>query len=268
MRKFILVLAEMQQMWRDHWRALTQATFGPMLLASGLATAMLIYFIKQPQDMRPGEGVAFGMLLLLADKPVVFLITLWIGVPGHRALLLGEYPRYFLPVPNRTNVRYIGQTCIVTLLSLVLIRLFFWLLHAMIVQINPTGPIPGGWLVMLVPLTFLFVILFVMLRMNMWLPAVALGAPVSLRRAWRQARGSSATLILLCLASLLVICAFTSTVAIVIYLGGPLFLGLATQIVSSWVQLVLGLLLLSAGYKHLVLPNIAPLPAPPSQGTT
>lgn len=246
--------------WQIFRHALRQV-FGNMdgalkISAAPYAVSFLVslIFIGAPSDMSAmmddaemGMSMRFMGIGGLISVLVVIVAGLIVAVGWHRYVLLNEVPGGYMPVikPDRLWA-YFSRAFV-----LGLIVILCGVLWGVVV-----GPIFGGMMMgsssMIGLVVFLLIvqipIVFVGLRLCTGLPAQALGQNNAILAGWNATKGQSADMI-----SLAVI---TTVASVIIGLpGGFVLTGILGQIwalVFGWVQMMVGVSLLTTLYGHYI----------------
>lgn len=198
-------------------------------------------------QMTPDQmtGGFFGAILVVA---VVAVVTgLWIAVAWHRYVLLGEEGS-FLPTFRGDRIwayflRSLGYGLIIVLIALVWGVIVGFALSGVIMN----NPAMGG--VLMAVLVYL-PILVIGFRMTADLPAMALGTSSEFLSGWRATQGHTA--------DIAIMGAILVALALVIELAGAFLfsmlgpVALAWQLVIGWVQMMVGVSVLTTLYGHYI----------------
>lgn len=198
-------------------------------------------------QMSPDQATAgfFGAVLVVA---VVAIVTgLWIAVAWHRYVLLGEEGS-FVPGFKGDRIwayflRSLGYGIILVIIALVWGLIVGFLLGGLILN----NPMLGGLLMALLVYLPILVIAF---RMTADLPAMALGASSEFMSGWRATEGQ--TFDIAVMAAILVVAAVVVEMAgaYVFDMMGPV--SLVWQLVIGWVQMMVGVSVLTTLYGHYI----------------
>lgn len=184
---------------------------------------------------------------------VLAFCSLWVAVAWHRYVLLDEMPGPVLPVFEGSRIfAYLGKSIILGLLTAVIAFAVFipvGFLVAGFASANPSS-IVTQILVLLPVLLAYFVIAVMVYRFSLILPASAVNKPIRLGEAWAATSGGGGTIFQL---------AFVSAICVVglEFIGDRLFaanpwIGLVWQLLSGWLQLLVGVSIITTLYGHFV----------------
>lgn len=163
--------------WISSWQAVTQMPWLFLGVCAVLAcTSLLIEQRPAAADtMDATTRVGHGLLSL-----VWFVLQLAVSgtltIKVHRFVLLGEGAHPIVPLNGKPLARYALVWLAIMLVVLAIIGFTFFAMRSL----------KMGFLVY-VPLLLIY--LFVLIRLSLLYPSIALGSRVALRAAWRDSRG-------------------------------------------------------------------------------
>lgn len=238
------VIATVQQAWRD-----TFGNLGAVLYLGGFPMLLLLAF---DQLFAALDGGRHSLWLFGASKLVEQYLSASLLVSWLRLHLLGEQNK-----ASPFQVPFAGQEARMFLLLLVM-NLPLALSTAMLAtadQANPGTVLPG---------LFTFAVTVVVLvRISLAMPAVAGGAPLDLRQAWRTVSGNALRLCgAMVLAGIPVVALWSMIVQAALAGGGLGYLSALTLQALEFVLTAIEAAVLALAYRHLA-GGGAP-PAPPA----
>jgi hypothetical protein len=209
----------------------------PAVLVAAITFSMAPGAAANPGSMAPVGGPAAILGI------VQFVAFLWIAVAWHRFVLLDERPQGWLPRFNGSRMlAYFGYS-----LLLVLIAIPFLIVGGLLAAALAFGGIP---LLVLGGLIVLIAALIVGYRLALILPASSVDKPIKLGQAWEATRGASGTIVALALIS--AVAAVVLDLPALVF-GGPLaIVGVIWRLVMGWLELVVGISILTTLYGHFV----------------
>jgi len=215
---------------------------GITLLTAGRITSMRDF----------DSGLLFYLIVLAI---VVIVANIWIAVAWHRYVLLDEMPGAVIPRFNGERMlAYFGRSLLVGLIAIGLI-----LVASIVVGLVATPLLGAGrssapailltefvvFLVVYVPLAI------VLYRLALVLPAAAVGKPIRLGEAWAATSGASGTIVGLAILS--VLCAWLLDLPAMFLANGPLlWVGIVWQTVVGWIEVMVGVSILTTLYGYYV----------------
>lgn len=199
------------------------------------------------QRLADGQIPLLGLLL----TAIVMIVTgFWIAVAWHRYVLKVEMPTSFIP-PFLTDrmLSYFGKTLLLAVICIPVALVASLLIGLIVTAFTAGGSPPGigvgilAFVVMIVPVVVVFY------RLSVILPAAALGERISLTEAWSKTAGSSGTIVLLAVIS--VVAAVVIDLPLRVLSGVPL-LALAWAAATAWLKMMVGFSILTTLYGHFV----------------
>ena len=203
--------------------------------------------VANERDIAFGGGFLLSMIAYLC-------VYLWMAVLWHRYILKGERPERFVPRWNGANVMaYFGRTLLMTLCLLPFSLVFGiamsglpFLIDALPLWLTMTVLVVGGPLCLLI-------LLAVIGRLSVILPAAAIGKSVSLGQAWKATRGSTiAIAVMNVLLILLLIIPLMLPPLIVEILPALTIMGAVLICVLDWFVTLLFVSFMTTLYGHYV----------------
>lgn len=209
--------------------------FVPTAILYGLTYAMVP---RTAGKADPAALAAFvGPSAILSLIEVVAFV--WIAVAWHRFVLLDERPDGWLPRFNGPRMLgYVGYSLLLALISIPIL-----IVGALVIAALTLG---GPLLIAVGVLVMVSAALIVGYRLALVLPASSIEKPLRLGQAWEATRGANGTIVVLALVSALA--------AVLLDLPGmamtgPLaLLGLVWRLVMGWLELVVGVSILTTLY--------------------
>ncbi len=159
----------------------------PVYFASQVAILALMYFVILPIAPDSPSG---AMSSVVTFYVAFFLITTAVIVFQHRTVAGAARPTA-VAMPTIRYIAALILTFFVMMAAMLGLLLVLGLFGGM--QSLATGALQGGVgvAVVLAAIVGFLAVFWIGIRLSLILPAVALGEPVSLRRAWNRMRGSS-----------------------------------------------------------------------------
>lgn len=191
-------------------------------------------------------GVAAGLLATALAQLAAFL---WISVAWHRHVLLREGPAGWIPpLEGRLMLGYLGRSLLIGIVVMAVVVMVS-------VALVPLAPALAFALAAILAMVFVY-------RLGLILPAGAIGKPLNVVDAWRATIGQSGTVVLLAvltyaatrllqLPSLLDAGPDAAAAPDRAAPGGGV-IGMAYDLVATWMLLMLGVSVLSTLYGHFV----------------
>lgn len=234
--------------------------FGAAIRISGLLylvqiTVTLVLGVNleavDPQVMaQMVESGNFPFVQLLIVLLIMVITSLWIAVAWHRYVLLGEEPGSIVPAFRRDRIAgYLGYSILIAIIVVVVGTVLGLVAGLVVAPIVMGG---GANLIgfVIVGLIVYLPLLVIGYRLSVALPASALGAPLGIGGAWEQTRGTTGTLLVLGLVTL--IAAFILS-APAVYLFGPTSAAAQVwNVLTQWVFVMVGVSILTTLYGHYV----------------
>ena len=186
-------------------------------------------------------GTNFVTLVLIV--PVFVASLLVIAVSWHRFVLQNEPARLIPQLRVRPSLDYLGRGLRIAFVA-ILIAFPAGFVVASFAYEGMSPTMVGLMLLILNAVTG-----YVSLRLSVSLPAMAIGAPMSLGRGWRALRDHSATLIVLSVGLALLQYSFERVAA---QLHATMISATVTEIVVNWVTVMVGLSVLTTLYGHYI----------------
>ena len=225
-----------------------RSTLGPFLIAAGamavLATRLPVQVagMEPPMVETPSGAEA---LLSFAVLGIVFMCYLWAAVAWHRALVLGEHPRGFLPPFSGGNMlSYFGTAFILGLGIAVVCVVLIIFLGAIF---RPRAP--GEMLMIAIPVSLVGSYLF--FRLCPLLPARAVGHALGWSEAWKATGTVSGAILQLAIIAALANLLLQLPMQNAATATAPI-LNLIYSVVVSWLLFMVGISLMSVLYRHLI----------------
>lgn len=141
------------------------------------------------QLVRPTQALALAGFspIVIVTHFVLFMVGCWVGVSWHRHILLKEQANRLLPRRNSAAVHtYLPSAVKFTVLAAAMFLMINWLMIPLIPQLGLTG---GGGKIASILVNAMLVSL--VLRLGLVLPAAAIGKPMSMEQSWDATRGYS-----------------------------------------------------------------------------
>lgn len=223
-------------------------------LQAALRVSWAIFLAEMALSVLFGAS-GFSMPLSAQSAPADMLLTglmacalllgsLWIAVAWHRYVLLVEEPQRLLPpFHGRPMLDYLLKSLGIALV-IVLIGVVMSLLSALLL-VPLLGPLAGSLSIFAV----LIPCLVVGYRFSAILPAAALGRPIRFTAGWEATVGESGVMF-----GLAAISTFATLLLSLpgLILGPIPVLGLLWELASGWVQLMVGISMLTTLYGHYI----------------
>lgn len=209
--------------------------------AVAMATGFVLFQLMTGQGFtgfRPERAGQWGYLAALSFSLfVICTIGAWVGMSWHRHILLKEGPVAVLPRRNAGLFHdYFDAVMKFGLLLLVIVLMIRFLTVPMVPAMGLGGP--GGHIV---SLGISALLISLVLRHGLILPAAAVGRPISMDRSWQATQGYSGPIYL---------AAFV--IVLVVDLAGELPdanpAALALQAAAAWAALILSFGVLAVIY--------------------
>lgn len=160
--------------------------FASFLVLPYLALSVLL-------AMWGGEPAAGILLVILAHGLLALYVAITLAVRWHRHVILGEDPAGWLQLPlGRRELHYLGKSLLVFLVVAAFLALALTLLLPLGELLR--GALAGGGAAALLaalafPLGAYLLALYVIARLGLALPAVAIDRDLGLRQSWRLTEG-------------------------------------------------------------------------------
>lgn len=206
--KGILIFKHAVSMVFRNWREACQLGVVPMVVLFGCLIAIagpeVIGFVDRAEVIGP-NGVSSGELLgsMLWLLAAFVLCVIWVFVGWHRFILLGIYPKGWLPHPHvGAMLGYLARAALLMVIG-VLLLIPLTLLSAVLLSAPGTGNT--------VFFGFYAVILIIFARLSPILPAAAIGKDLKLGQALAATSGATV--------DLLVVIGLCAVVGVAIVLG-------------------------------------------------
>lgn len=212
---------------------------GQMAVAIALGASPNL--LVAPEEATTGEAFAtLGAVLAM------LLALIWIAVAWHRFVLLNERPAGFIPALSPARlVRYTGWSLAIALLAL-LIGAVLWLafgtLFFGIFGLTQFASLLTVISVLVPVFTFLY-------RLSTILPGVAIDRPLGLADGWVATTGETPTILILAFLSGVMSIVLSSPLS---FLPEGSVLALLWQVVTGWVQMMIGASILTTLYGHYI----------------
>lgn len=232
----------------NNWQAALRIVALPFLMAA-VANIVLSLVIgvdlMQTLSSSANSGQADGPMLLAALGQLLISITLWvwIAVYWHRYILLAELPDGFVYRPDWAAFwDYFVKSALLSLMVVVPLLIVF----VAIAIVSPGAVLS----VTILSLICALVVVVLLNRILIVLPALAVGRKMSLREAWQSGSGQMTAFVVVCILQLLV-GGGLDVVLNLISTTAPLFGTLLSLALSAGLAL-LGLSVLTTLYGHFV----------------
>lgn len=235
------------------FRNLTEAlkvSIGPFALAIVFGALAVVMAGGGPQSvllaMDGGEAAPAVALALLAAMMAVVVASAWVAIAWHRFVLVEEYPGLLPKIPSGVLGGYIWRSFT---LGLMMVFIAIPLSAIAGIVLGLTGL--SGFVLAEMAASFAVAtaLSYLWLRLAIVLPAIALGRPMNLPQAW--AAGSPHAGEILKAAAILVAVNLVGS-RILALLPLPDLLGLAAQLVLTWVTMMAGTSILTSLYGVLI----------------
>lgn len=230
---------------------------GPALRISGLLYLIYIsvhaYYVlnfadalmELQRNMQAGNiptELPSGLVSTVTLVLVVGLLTnLWIAVLWHRFVLLGQVPETVIPPLYAGMIlTYLGKTILLSLVIVIIIGALDLLLSLAL------GPMLGSSADMVILLILIGVLFYLLYRLGLIFPAVALGGTMTLKASWEKTAIASGAIV-----QLSVIAVFFVILILISSNMNPdptSVINLTYSYVVSWIAMMVGISVLSTLY--------------------
>ena len=227
-----------------------KASFVPMVIMGATwflwaSTIGIENFMSMSQNPNSEVSSAFLMNMILFIIVTAFC-SAWVAVTWHRFILLGEDISFIPSIKVKHILSYIGKSILIAL-----IMIFIMLVPAMLL-VAISAFLVEAMVVFIVINTFIVSLLGLWLwfRFAIALPATAIGNVYGIRKSWSASKEHSGTIFKLGL-----IIAFISALiqAVTFLFSDTLpLLGFALTLFISWINMIIGITLLTTLYGHIV----------------
>jgi len=221
------------------------------LQISGLlwAVLMLLSLLIRPDFENPQMNFGLVVLVFLL---IQLLVTAIIAVEWHRFILLGEYPKSYIPVWHGSRVlRYIWTSFLISLV-IGLASVAVAIPYAIIAMVSGTMGLPemvfAGISVVFIVALVIF-LLSLGFRISLSLPSVALDRKISFSEAWDKTREMGWMFVRLAV--------ITSLFTVLVSLPAELFrwndtLYLVIGYIANWISTMVGISVLTTLYGVII----------------
>lgn len=231
-----------------NFKELLRIALVPLLIAAVLFGATLFMGLpwemmeQGEQDIAPEEIGSF-MLVLIASLLIFSVTFFWIAVSWHRFILLEEVPDGWVPVFRKDRIAaYFWRFVLIALLGMALFLPASFILLGFLQAVPLIGYVllAAGSVVLLVVIT----------RLSITLPAAALGKPIGFGDAWQRTKGSGMTISVM----LVVSSVFQLLVQLVVFLFSfiPVVGFIVALFLGSFVTPMINLSILTTLYGYFV----------------
>ncbi|MDB5507443.1 MAG: hypothetical protein JWR75_2081 [Devosia sp.] len=224
--------------------------------------SILLYFVPAiaAYSLLSGADVASPSPLAVLVSFLAGLGSLWIAVAWHRFILLDELPVGWLPRFHGDRIlAYFGWSLVLSLLSIPVV-----LLVALLV--SPVALLGGTLGAVLIFPVIVFILMVVLYRLALILPAAAIKRPLRLGEAWNATRGASGDI--LALAFISAIAALVISIPSMMLVGSLRPLGIIWEAATSWLALLVGVGIITTLYGHYIEGRPLPSKTTPITSTT
>ncbi len=187
-----------------------------------------------------------AVLAIVVASAATVIGTIWIAVAWHRYVLLDEMPGAVVARFNGNRIlAYFGNSVLLGLIALAIGVVISLVLVPLMSAVRSGGP--ADIVLQLIPL-LLIVVLFLLVgyRLGIVLPASAIGKPLRFGEAWAATRGATGTLIALAILSAIGVAVLRIPEFIIP--DGLVWLTLVWGLVSGWIELIVGISILTTLY--------------------
>ena len=218
---------------------------------SGLLWAVLLILslLVRPDFENPQLNSGFVMFVFLV---IQLLVTAIIAVEWHRFILLGEYPKSYIPVWHGTRVlKYIWTSILISLvigLASVAIAIPFALIAMGAGAAGLSEMVLSTFSVIFI-VALVILLLSMVFRISLSLPSVALDRKISFNEAWGKTRGMWWMFAKLALITFL-FSALVSIPAELFRWNGTLYL--VISYIANWFSTIVGISVLTTLYGVVI----------------
>ena len=229
---------------------------GGLLYVVQFATSFAVAFFALDHLTSRNNFDPSYMVWLVPISVMVVVTNIWIAVAWHRYVLLDEMPGAVVARFNGDRIfAYFGKSLLLGLVAVPIVLVAGFAVAGVVSALFAAGAVTSGppsFIIALVPLFLVYVPLAIILyRLALILPASAVGKPIRFGDAWSATRGASGTIVGLAILS--VLCIVLLDLPTSLLQGGPLvWVGLVWQTLIGWVEVMVGVSILTSLYGHYV----------------
>jgi hypothetical protein len=223
---------------------------GGLLYVVQFGAALAVALLTPSQPMTGTSKFDPTYLIYFLPFLVIVIVTnIWIAVAWHRYVLLDEMPGTVMARFNGERMlAYFGNA-----LRLFLVAIAIAIVVIIVATIAAGISRGADLLVQLAPLVIYALVAIPLYRLALILPASAVGKPIGLREAWSATAGATGTIVGLAILS--VLCAVVLNLPGVLLSNGSgplLWLGIIWQTLVGWIQVMVGVSILTTLYGYYV----------------
>ena len=233
-------------------------------LTAALKISALLYLVQFGVSLWfgskvPASGVGGMSAEAMANMPwgamlvfyIVLLITgIWIAVAWHRYVLLNEEPTSVIPAFRGDRMlAYFGYSLLIGLIMIPIVFILFFVASIIVVPLFMSGG-PNMFGLIVMALVVYVPIIVVVYRLSVVLPAAALEENLGIGGAWEQTKGTTGTMLVLAITTVLCYMIINLPVFFVF----PIASVLATiwTFFTGWIAVMVGVSILTTLYGHYV----------------
>ncbi|MBK4216944.1 hypothetical protein JJJ17_13485 [Paracoccus caeni] len=234
-----------------NWRQALAISFLPMLLQVLAGAGALAFITTRKPQIDATQISTFGDMILpiIAFALIFALTTIWIAVNWHRYVLLHERQGLLPGFKGRPVWKYAISMLAIGLIIIPVLLAFGFVAGALLGMLQL-----GLAATVLINLIFAALLMTLVLRLSIGLPAAAIGAQQPITIAWRETIGATGTLLALALFMTALQLLFDRYLfSILIFnLGLGVIPTLVLQLVTYWFWMLLSLSILTTLYGYFV----------------
>lgn len=197
--------------------------------------------------------IIIALMSMILFIIIAFFCSAWVAVTWHRFILLGEDVNIIPSIKVKHILSYIGKSILI-----ILIMIFIMLVPAMLLGVISAEIMEDIFPNVETRVVFLIINTFVVSLLGLWLwfrfamalPAAAIGNVYGIQKSWSASKEYSGTIFKLGL----IIALISALIQAVTFLFSdtlPL-LGFALSLFISWINMLVGITLLTTLYGHIV----------------
>jgi hypothetical protein len=201
-----------------------------------------------PERLVAFEGPFFLTIIGLAVFSV--FVAAWVAVSWHRFILLEEYSGMLPAISGRPIWPYVGKSILLGFLIAILglvIGMILWLVLTPLAGAGQAALDLGGAIISIILIAILWLVWF---RIGVALPATAVGKPITLSEAWNATSKINGTIVGIVV--IIAVVSFIAGTATQGLYGIHPALGFVVDIFVQWLNLMIGVSILTTLYGHVI----------------